>query len=134
MADATIVYGDRWGEIIDRPSTDLMELRWFDSTATMSKDEFQAWLGTFAERVRHGRRPQILIDATSFRMNPSFMDGAWRDANIIPQYNSAGVARFAFQMPAGMPMIGAPPAPEGPADFPTGYFGSRTDALEWLKS
>ena len=43
------------------------------------------------------------------------MDLAWRDANIIPRYNTAGVKRFAFLMPAGMPAIGTPPSPEGPA-------------------
>jgi hypothetical protein len=60
------------------------------------------------------------------------MDGGWRDANIIPRYNAAGVRRFAFVMPAGMPAIGAAPAPEGPGDFPTGYFGRREDAIAWL--
>jgi hypothetical protein len=60
------------------------------------------------------------------------MDGDWRDANIIPRYNKAGVRRFAFLMPEGMPAIGTPPAVEGPADFPTAYFGSRADALAWF--
>jgi hypothetical protein len=36
------------------------------------------------------------------------MDGPWRDANIIPRYNAAGVKKFAH-MPEGMPMIGEPP-------------------------
>jgi hypothetical protein len=35
-------------------------------------------------------------------------------------------------MPAGMPAVGAPPAPEGPAALPTGYFDSRPAALAWL--
>jgi hypothetical protein len=60
------------------------------------------------------------------------MDGPWRDVNIIPRYNAAGVTKFAFQMPPGMPMIGSPPAPEGPGRFPTAYFGRRQEALEWL--
>jgi hypothetical protein len=30
--------------------------------------------------------------------------------------------------------IGTPPAPEGPARFPTGYFGRGQDALDWLAS
>ena len=60
------------------------------------------------------------------------MDANWRDANIIPRYNAAGVTKFAFLMPEGMPAIGAPPAPEGPAEFPTAYFGRRADAVEWL--
>jgi hypothetical protein len=36
------------------------------------------------------------------------MDGPWRDVNIIPRYNAAGVRKFAFHMPDGMPMIGEP--------------------------
>jgi hypothetical protein len=41
MANAKSVYEDDWGEIIDRPSSDVIELRWFDTTASMSKPQFQ---------------------------------------------------------------------------------------------
>lgn len=132
MADGKHVYEDQWGEIIDRPPTDLIELRWFDTTAAMSKDQFQHWLSTFADHVGRARRQRVLVDGISFKMNPAFMDGSWRDANIIPRYNAAGVSRFAFLMPAGMPMIGKTPAKEGPGEFPTGYFGSRSEAIGWL--
>jgi hypothetical protein len=66
--------------------------------------------------------------------NPANMDEQWRDANIVRRYNAAAVNKFAFHMPSGMPAIGSEPAPEGPADFPTGYFGTRRDAFEWLAS
>ena len=134
MSDSKHVYEDQWGEIIDRPSIGLVELRWFDTTAPMSKEQFQKWLSTFADQVLRAHRPHVLIDATSFRMNPAFMDGTWRDANIIPRYNAAGVRRFAFHMPAAMPMVGKPPGREGPGRFPTGYFASRQEALGWLMS
>jgi hypothetical protein len=134
MADGRRLYEDAWGEIIDRPAGQLIELRWFDTTAALSKDEFQNWLKTFAEHVARTRRPHVLIDGISFKMNPEFMDGAWRDANVIPRYNAAGVTRFAFHMPAELPMVGKPPTPEGPAQFPTGYFGKRKEALDWLGS
>jgi hypothetical protein len=88
----------------------------------------------FAGHVESTRRRGILVDSTSFRMARHEMDSDWRDANIIPRYNSAGVLRFAFHMPEGMPAIGAEPAPEGPANFPTGYFGARQAALAWLGS
>src|SRR5260370_41648699 len=65
-------------------------------------------------------------------MSPAKMDGPWRDANIIPRYNAAGVRKFAFHMPEGMPMIGQPPENEVPGRFPTGYFGKRQEALAWL--
>lgn len=129
---AELVYEDRFGEVIDRPSLDLVELRWFDTTEVISKQAFQEWLTKFAGCVERCGRRNVLVDNTSFRMNLDQMDGPWRDTNIIPRYNAAGVSRFAFHMPLGMPMIGSTPAPEPPAGFPTGYFGSRQSALDWL--
>jgi hypothetical protein len=126
------VYEDSWGEIFDRPDSDLLELRWFDTTETMSAGEFKEWLATFAETVERCRRTRVLVDSTSFRLSPDRMDGPWRDAEIIPRYNAAGVVRFAFHMPPAMPLIGQPPAVEIPGRFPTGYFGRRQDALAWL--
>jgi hypothetical protein len=58
----------------------------------------------------------------------------WRDANIIPRYNAVGAKKFAFVMPAGMFLIGNDPEAGGPAAYPTGYFGTREDALGWLAS
>jgi hypothetical protein len=128
------VYEDRWGEVFDRPSIGLIELRWFDTTADMTGPEFQCWLSKFAECVEKCGRSRVLVDSTAFRMSPAKMDGPWRDANIIPRYNAAGVTKFAFHMPDGMPMIGEPPNPEAPGRFPTGYFGRRQDAVDWLSS
>jgi hypothetical protein len=87
---------------------------------------------TFADLVEQRRRPGVLVDAVAFRMNPTHMNGEWRDANIIPRYGRGGVRKFAFHMPLGMPAIGKEPAKEGPAQFPTAYFGTRRDALGWL--
>ena len=126
------VYEDVWGEVFDRPSADLIELRWFDTTSQMSGLQFQDWLATFAKCVESCGRSRVLVDSTAFRMSPANMDGPWRDANIIPRYNAAGLRKFAFHMPDGMPMIGEPPANEGPGKFPTAYFGRRQDALDWL--
>ena len=126
------IYEDRWGEVFDRPTADLIELRWFDTTAEMSSREFQGWLEKFAECVERSRRSRVLVDSVAFRMSPANMDGPWRDANIIPRYTAAGVRKFAFHMPEGMPAIGEPPAIEAPGRFPTGYFGKRQDALDWL--
>lgn len=128
----SIVFEDRWGDILDRESEDLVEFRWFDTTAGMSGDEFNASLANFAAWVEKCQRHHVLVDSTNFRMDPSRMDGPWRDANIIPRYNAAGVTKFAFQMPAGMPAIGSPPAKEGPGRFLTAYFGRRQEALDWL--
>jgi hypothetical protein len=62
----------------------------------------------------------------------------WRDSEIIPRYNEAGVAKFAFianpSYPGPTVEAGAPPAPEGPAKFPTGWFKTREAAYRWLAS
>lgn len=129
---SSIVYEDRWGEAIDRPDGDLIEIRWFDTTSEITKDQFEEWLSGFAGAVEGAGRSGIVVDATSFGMDPSFNDMEWRDANIVPRYNAVGVKKFAFVMPEGMPLIGKDPEAEGPADYETGYFGTRADALGWL--
>jgi hypothetical protein len=128
----TIVFEDRYGSTIDRPDANYIEIRWYDATASFTSEGFNAWLQRFADAVENVRRRGVLVDSVQFKMDMARMDTAWRDANIIPRYNKAGVRRFAFLMPAGMPAIGAPPSVEGAADFPTAYFASRADALAWL--
>lgn len=133
MTAVRIVYGDQWGDILDRPDDGCVEIRWFDTTDTMTGADFNAFLATYAGQVEACGQPGSLVDAVQFKMAAAKMDPGWRDANIIPRYNAAGVKKFAFIMPAGMPAIGAAPAPEGPANFPTAYFARRADALAWLR-
>ena len=134
VASAEIIHDDRWGQIIDCAGEGYVEIRWFDTTEHMTGEEFNAWLTAFAGHVERARRAGALVDAIQFRMPRDRMSTDWRDANIIPRYNSAGLRKFAFIMPAGMPAIGKEPAREGPGQFLTGYFGSRADALAWLKA
>jgi hypothetical protein len=131
MAEIT-AYEDRWGKIVDHPTDGVLEIRWVDASAGMTSNDFKQWLTQFATDIARLGRKLALVDAVQFRMPPDNMDGAWRDANIIPRYNEAGVLRFAFVMPSKMPLIDTPPAPEGPAAFPTAYFGTRADAFAWL--
>jgi len=132
MSAASYRYEDRFGAIIDHPSTEVLEIRWYDATSEMTADDFNRWLATFAGEVEASGRTHALVDAVQFNMPMDQMSLGWRDEHIIPRYASAGMQRFAFLMPAGMPAIGAEPAAEGPARFPTGYFGTRADALAWL--
>ena len=136
MTDApgTQVYEDRFGAVIDRADAGYVELRWYDTTEAMSAAEFQDWLAGFAGEVERRQRPGVLVDGTSFLMDPNNMDEPWRNEHIVPRYNAGGVRKFAFHMPDGMPAIGGSPEREGPADFLTAYFGHRQDALDWLAS
>ena len=129
---STIMWEDGYGEVIDRPHADLIEIRWYDTTSRLGAAEFQDWLTRFAGSVEEAGRTAILTDSTAFRMDIGNMSGDWRDANIIPRYNQAGVMKFAFVMPQGMPAVGAPPTHEGPATYLTAYFDSRQAALAWI--
>lgn len=128
----TTKYADQWGECIVRPGDGCSEIRWFDTTIDMVGDDFNAFLTAFATVVEGSNQTGALVDAVQFKMDMARMSHGWRDEHIIPRYNAAGLKKFAFIMPAGMPAIGAPPAAEGPAIFPTAYFQSRKDALAWL--
>ena len=127
-----IKHSDRWGECIVRADDKCTEIRWFDTTSDMSGKDFNRFLEVYAAIVEEAGLPGGLVDAVQFKMDTALMSMGWRDANIIPRYNAAGLRKFAFVMPAGMPAIGAPPQLEGPADFPTAYFGTRRDALNWI--
>ncbi len=131
-ATATQVYEDRFGAVIDHATAGYLEIRWFDTTEDMSAAQFQDWLAGFASEVERRRRPGVLVDSTRFLLDRSYMNSQWRDEHIIPHYNAGGVQKFAFHMPDGMPAVGAAPAPEGPARFPTAYFARRQHALDWL--
>jgi len=134
MANPTIKHADQWGECIDRPDDNCVEIRWFDTTRDMDAEDFNQFLSAFATTVEASGRRGGLVDAIQFMMDMAKMSVGWRDKNIIPRYNAAGMKKFAFIMPQGMPAIGNPPAAEGPADFPTAYFATRADALNWLNS
>jgi hypothetical protein len=136
MTNTTVthVWEDRFGSVIDFADAGFLEIRWYDTTKDMTAAQFQEWLTGFADAVERFGRPGILVDATSFQMDPANVNMEWRDEHITPHYEAGGVKKFAFHMPDGMPAIGASPEPEGPASFPTGYFGRRQDALNWLGS
>ena len=94
-------YSDKWGDILDRPDDNCVEIRWFDTTSQMDGDDFNNFLTRFAEQVETCGRSGCLVDAVQFRMDMGKMNNGWRDANIIPRYNAANVKKFAFVMPAG---------------------------------
>lgn len=128
---STELVRNEWGAIVRHEDLDLLELRWFGSTASMTDGGFMATLCLFVWEAEKARPSRLLIDATEFRHR--FGEGAmaWRDAHIIPRYGAAGVRKFAFHMPANFPRAGAEEV-EGPAVFPTKWFVDRNEAIEWL--
>lgn len=127
----------RYGVVVSRDS--YLELKWFPTSSSMSDVDWMTGLMMLASEAEAAGCASILIDATEFQHTFQDRDGAmaWRDDNVIPRYNSAGVQRFAFIMPDGFPgptaESGSEPKIDGrTADFPTQWFLNRANALTWL--
>jgi len=131
-----IVAKDRWGQIIFYDEWNSLELKWLPATADADDADVKITMETFAGEAVNRRPHTLIVDTTEFRH--AWGDGMmeWRDAEIIPRYNEAGVAKFAFianeHFPGPTVEGGATPAPEGPATFPTGWFKTRDAAYQWL--
>jgi len=131
----TEVARNAWGVMLHHADDGILELRWLPST--MTDNAFKATLALFATEAEKIRPWFLLIDATEFRHSfaPGVME--WRNDAIIPRYGAAGVKKFAFHMPAGIPNTmesGGKEVIDGPAIFPTAWFADRQNALNWLRA
>ena len=128
---------NEWGTITSYPQWNTLELAWSPSTRSMGDDGFKQTLQLLADQGLKARPRFMIIDATQFFHRPGEGVLAWRDEHIVPLYNQAGVQKFAFLAPAGMPGTvekGGVPAPDGPATFPTAWFETRDRLYAWLAS
>ena len=126
---------NEWGVILHHEVLGTLELRWFATTADMGDEGFKETLELLAEQCERFRSPYVLVDSMEFRHRMGEGVNEWRDENIVPRYNAAGVTRFAFLVPEGVPGTvesGGTPAADGPANFPTGWFSGRERAIGWL--
>lgn len=124
-----------WGVLLNHERWRTLELTWLPSTSSMSDDGFKETLQLFAAEGERAKPDYMLIDATEFHHEVGAGVLEWRDREIIPRYNSAGVRKFAFVWPEGTPGTvesGGTPKPEGSADFPTGWFTGRERAYRWF--
>ena len=124
---------NEWGEIVHHERDGILELRWLPTK--MSDGAFKATLALLAWEAETVRPRRVLIDATEFHYRPGPDIMQWRDDAITPRYGAAGVRKFALLAPPGFPNTiesGAKEVYEGPAVFPSAWFGERQHALEWL--
>lgn len=131
----TELYRDRYGVLLEDKERSVLELQWLGASEEMTEEDFRNWLSRFANEAEARRPSFLLIDIRQFRHRPGEDFGAWRDANVVPHYNRAGVTKFAMLVPAGAPgwmAPGRPPAPEPPGIFPTGYFADREVIEAWF--
>lgn len=126
---------NEWGTVTYYPEWQTLELKWGQKTRSMSDDGFKRTLQIMAEQGVKVRPKYMIIDATEFFHQLGEGTLAWRDENIVPLYNKAGVQKFAFLVTDAMPGTvekGAEPVPDGPAKFPTGWFETSERLYGWL--
>jgi hypothetical protein len=126
---------NEWGSVTFYPEWNTLELKWGQKTRSMGDDGFKKTLQILAEQGLKVRPKYMIIDATEFFHQLGEGTLAWRDENIVPLYNQAGVEKFAFLVTDSMPGTvekGATPTPDGPASFPTGWFETTDRLYGWL--
>ena len=127
------LFHDRFGVMSYDDDRGVLELRWFAETESMNDDDYMGWLERFGVSAEQHHVQFIVIDTLAFKHHPGAHTGPWREEHIIPQYNRAGVKKFAFLLPAGTAPE-AEPMPEGAAWFPTRYFDTRELIDRWFAS
>ena len=127
---------DQWGVLLWHDAWRTLELRWLPSTKDGSESDLRNTMARFASETEQRKPTFLIVDTSEFhhRWDDGMMD--WRNETIIPKYNAGGVSKFAFIAPPNFPgptiEDGAEPAPDGPANFPTGWFKTRDRAYAWL--
>jgi len=126
---------NEWDTITYYPQWNTLELAWSPNTRSMGDDGFKETLQLLADQGLKVRPTFMIIDATQFFHALGEGVLPWRDEQIVPLYNEAGVQKFAFLATDAMPGTvekGGVPAPDGPATFPTAWFETRDRLYTWL--
>jgi hypothetical protein len=132
-----VVASGQWATITYYPDWKTLELRWGEQSRAMSDDGFKVTLQMLADQGLRLRPSFMIIDAVDFFHEIGEGAMSWRDEHIVPLYNQAGVQKFAFLVTDRTPGTvekGVEPTPDGPAQFPTGWFESRDRLYDWLSA
>ena len=129
------LYKDDYAEYFRDSEHSAVLQCWSDGTVSMTEEQFRAGVERLAGLIERERLPNALVDVVKMAYRPASDFEPWRQENIIPRYNAAGVRKFAFVYPSGYTETvenGVSPALEGKSAFPFGYFGSRERAFAWF--
>jgi hypothetical protein len=123
-----------WGVVVHHEAWGTLELRWLPGD--MTDTDFEETLQLLAGMGERYRSRFMIIDANEFHheLGPGVMQ--WREENILPRYEAAGVTKVVFLVPASFPGTvesGGDPIVEGGASFPTAWFSTRERAYQWLE-
>lgn len=129
------LYKDRFAEYFRDSEHAAVVQCWSEATTLLTEEQFRAGVERLAELIEREHLPNAIVDVVKMAYRPAPDFEQWRQSEIIPRYNAAGVRKFAFIYPSGYTATvenGVSPASEGKAEFPFGYFSSREGAFAWL--
>jgi len=126
-----------WGKIVYFEESKRLLLTWLPASKDMSDEQVKETLQLFADAGKELRPPYMVVDIRQFGRGFTDEINKWRDAKIIPAYNSSGIRKMAFLVPKENPYSvekGSQPANEPLATFPTGWFSNPDNLDKWLAS
>lgn len=129
------LHASEYFEITHDAESGILEIDWTERTAEMSDETFKAALQRFAGFAAERGARSLMVDVTRFRHRMGADIGAWRAAEITPQYNRAGVRRFAYVFAADAdlpPSSEAAPEAYPGEDFATRFFHGEDEATAWV--
>jgi hypothetical protein len=91
-----IVARDHWGQIVFYDEWNSLKLTWLRSTVDATDADVQTTMELFAQEAVNRHPHTLIVDTTEFRHAWGEGTMQWREAEIIPRYNQAGVAKLAF--------------------------------------
>ncbi len=78
----TELYRDQFGVLLEDLDHQLLELKWLEGSASMTDDDFRAWLDRFSAEAETRRQPHLVINVREFRHRPGPEIAAWRDEHL----------------------------------------------------
>ena len=101
----TEVASTEYGVIIHNDEWNTLELKWLPATKDATEAQARDTMALFAAETEQRKPRFLIVDTTQFfhRWADDMM--AWRDKEIIPQYNAGGVTKFAFITGEGVPLV-----------------------------
>ena len=113
----------------------ILNFGWLPATKGIDTDAFKDALRVYAGKAVEHRVKACRVDLRNFHGRPSAEIEPWRRREIIPQYNRAGVARFAYLMSPGAetpPMSKGGDGNEAGEQFDTCFFNDEQECRDWL--
>src|SRR6266699_2554799 len=88
----TQLYQDTFGVMIYDDARNMLELRWFAETASMTDDDYMGWLERYAAEAVQYHVPFTLIDTRAFKHHPGAHTGPWREECYRSNTRSSSLA------------------------------------------